>query len=619
LPDVAASAAEIQVQRGVGTSSNGAGAFGATVNVDLSRILPDPGATLSTTIGSFGTRKVSAQGQTGLLRDKWSFSGRVSAIQSEGYIDRGAADLSSMHISGAYVGDRHTLQVHVLSGKEVTYQAWNGTPAQYLDDPVLRRYNTAGTEKPGAPYANEVDDYTQRHILLHHKWQLAPQLLLQLNGHYTRGKGFYEQYKAAEAFENYGLTPVALGDTLVSNTDLIRRRWLDNHFYGTTFALRWSDKNLVALLGGAASRYEGQHFGEIIWSSMPIGQTKDFRYYDNAADKRDANVYFKLERTFDQNWHTFLDLQGRIVSYKFLGFTNELIRADQSVEHLFFNPKIGLSYTLSNVWNVYGYFGVAHREPNRDDYTQSSPDARPKPERLMNVEAGVKMTKERAGFAANLFYMRYQDQLVLDGRINDVGAYIRTNVPNSYRAGVELETTVQWNAWFSAEANLTVAAHRINTFNEYIDNWDTYGQETVVHRQTNLAFSPAMMGRVALTAQLIKSNRGRALSATLIGKYVGKQYLDNTSNEQAQLPGYLVNDLRLNATLGKQVRIILSINNLLDATYASNGWVYRYVSAGYDARPDDPYTRLESGNVYHQAGFFPQAERHWMATLAVDF
>jgi iron complex outermembrane recepter protein len=628
LPDLAASAAEIQVQRGVGASSNGAGAFGATVNLDLSKVLPNPGASVSSTIGSFGTKKISAQANTGLLANKWSFFGRASGISSDGYIDRGAAALKSLHLSAAYLGERQTLQAHLLSGHERTYQTWNGTPVQFIDDKARRTYNTAGTERPGEPYDEEVDDYGQQHLLLHYKRILSPQLILQLNGHYTKGGGYYEQYKADEAYADYGLPGWVLGDTVIETTDLIRRRWLDNDFYGGTFALRWTpsrEKNTSFLLGGALSQYQGRHFGEIIWAEQFIGVPKDFRYYDNSAEKRDGNVFLKVEKSFSKNFRAFADLQTRHVGYAFLGFNNELLPTDQTVAHFFFNPKVGLTYSISDNWNGYGFFGIAHREPNRDDYTQSTPTSRPKAERLADTELGLRFEDKKISFTANCFFMQYHNQLVLDGRINDVGAYIRTNVPASYRAGLELEASATLNSRFSMAGNFSLSQNKVKAFSEFRDDWDTGLQEVFDYKNTDLAFSPNMLARAALTSVLWRKagQESGGIAVVISGKYVGKQFLDNTANDRASLPGYFFSDLRLNADFdlksGQSLGLILSINNWLDARYASNGWVYRYTSAGYDARPDDPYTQLEGGAVYSQMGLFPQAGRNLMLTLRFGF
>lgn len=636
LPDLAASAAEIQVQRGVGSSTNGAGSFGATVNVDLSRVEPERFATVTTSVGSFGTRKHSAYLGTGLINNRLAFSGRISQIVSDGYVDRASADLNSLHLTGTYLDDRQSVQAHLLSGHERTYQAWYGLPAQFLDQPHLRTYNPAGTERPGSPYPDEVDDYTQRHFLLHYKRLISKNLHLQLNGHYTRGFGFYEQYKADEAAATYGLSRWGLGDSAVVDNDLVRRRWLDNHFYGSTFALRWSPTEMhgspTLLLGGAASRYEGRHFGEIIWAEYAEAIGKDFRYYDNDATKRDANLFLKAEITPRRGLTTFADMQVRSVGYQFLGFNNNLENVEQTANLLFFNPKIGASWFFAQKWTAYAFAGMAHREPNRDDYTQSTPASRPRPERMLDVETGLKTGGSGWQVSANFFWMQYRDQLVLDGRINDVGAYIRTNVPDSRRTGLELEASATLSPRLTLTGNATFSQNKIREFREFVDVWDDGSQQQVTHRNTDLAFSPKATARAEATWTVFEKNAApqqlnnpttQQLTFSLSGKYVGQQFLDNTSNEAVSLPEYFFSDLRLNYDLNnvvsKNLSLILSVNNLFDARYSANGWAYRYVSAGYDARPDDPYTRLEGGSTYHQAGFFPQAGRHWMLTVRVGF
>jgi iron complex outermembrane receptor protein len=517
----------------------------------------------------------------------------------------------------------------VLHGQEETYQAWYGVPAQYAGDAALRTYNVAGTEKPGAPYDDQVDHYTQRHHLLHYNRAFGGGLFtVQLNGHYTRGYGYYEQYQADEDRRDYGLPPL---DSLAPLPDLVRRLWLDNHFYGATYAVRWTPAvnppGLAGapefLLGGAVSRYEGQHFGEVIWSEYSFDIPKDYRYYENDADKRDGNVFLKIQTAFRGGLTTFLDLQYRRVGYTFLGFDRQQQEVDQSVALNFFNPKGGLSWAFAPAWTVHAFFGVANREPNRDDYTQSTPASRPLPERLYDGEAGVKIAGRRGFAGLNAFYMYYRDQLALDGRLNDVGAYIRTNLPQSYRAGIEFEGRFDASEHWQLGATAALSRNRVRRFTEYIDNWDTGGQETVEHRDADLAFSPNVIARGEIRWQPLPAGRRHALALTLAGKYVGRQFLDNTSNASAQLPAYFTADLRLNYDLerwlGERVSVIVALNNLFDARYANNGWVYRYVSPSYDARPDDPYTRLEGGDVYHQAGFFPQAGRNWMATVVLNF
>lgn len=622
LPDLAASAAEIQVQRGVGSSTNGAGAFGATVNIDLSQVSAEPYAELSGTLGSFNTQKFSARAGTGLIDGRWAFSGRLSRVHSDGYIDRASADLDALHLHGVYLGDRQSVQVHVLSGRETTYQAWYGVPAQYINDPDLRTFNVAGTEKPGEPYPDESDNYRQTHYLAHYKRVLNPFLQLQLNGHYTRGKGYFEQYKADQALSDYGV-PSGTEDT----TDLIRRLWLDNHFYGATFALLWKPGDnppLLArgpefMLGGAASRYQGTHFGDVIWAEYAETLPKDYRYYENEAQKTDANVYGKIDLHFRNRWSTMLDVQYRRVDYSFLGFDNDLNNVTQDAALHFFNPKIGVNWAATQDLQVYFFAGIGNREPNRDDYTQSTPDSRPSPERLYNGESGLRWSRGAWRASANLFYMYYRDQLVLDGRLNDVGAYIRTNVPRSYRTGLELEGSGRPAERIRLAANLSLSRNRIETFTEYRDNWDTGAQEAFTWNNTPIAYSPDLVARAEAGFMFWKKKAHQA-EVSITGKFVGKQYLDNTGNENTVLPAFGYGDFRLNydwapTQHGQQLSVIFTVHNLFDAAYSNNGWTYRYTSQGFDETPFNPYARPEGNGVYNQTGFFAQAGRYVMATV----
>lgn len=623
-PDLAASAAEIQVQRGVGTSTNGAGAFGATVNVDLSKVSLNPFAQINNTLGSFGTRRHSVLfGTGGLVNNRLSFTGRLSQIRSNGYVDRASANLQSLHLTGTWMDDRQSLQMHLLSGHEVTYQAWNGLPAQYFDVGANLTYNVSGTERADQPHPDEVDNYTQRHHLVHYKRNISNRLLLQLNGHYTRGFGYFEQYKAGQDFENYGLPALDVNGTSITSTDLIRRRWLDNHFYGTTWALKYTPGRSTFTLGGAASQYRGAHFGEVIWAAIST-VPQNHRYYDNDAVKNDANVYVQAETRHSNRLSSLVDLQVRRVGYQFLGYDNELRNVEQSANLLFFNPKAGLNYRINGHVETYLFSGIGHREPNRDDFTQSSPDSRPKAERMYNVETGIKTKGAQWSLGLNAFGMYYRNQLVLSGRINDVGAYTRTNVPESYRAGLELEAQARPHTRWQLLANAAFSRNKALNFVEYRDNWATGAQETFVYSRTNLAFSPDIIARGEVVYSLLAPGQQQGLTLSLAGKHVGRQYLDNTSNAATSLAAFTFLDSRVNYTVkygqnNGQVQVILAMNNLLNAQYASNGWSYRFASPGYDPTPDDVYTRSEGGDYYHQAGYFPQAGRNWMATVSVSF
>lgn len=615
LPDLAASAKEIQVQRGVGSSTNGAGAFGATVNLDLSGVTQEPEAALVNSVGSYGLRKHSLSLNSGLFAQKrLSFSARLSQIQSEGYVDRASAELRSTHISASYIGSKQSLQGHLLWGREKTYQAWYGLPAQYYDAGILRTHNVAGTERPGAPHPNEIDHYTQRHHLLHYRRQLRRQVMLQLNGHYTRGYGYYEQYKARQEFSAYRLPHSAAGDSI---GDLIRRRWLDNHFYGITWAMIAPVRAHKLTLGGAVSRYTGRHFGTTIWTQYYAPETP-VEYYSNNARKDDANLFIQWGKKIGHRLNLDVDLQYRQVWYHFLGYNIVGENVTQTATLPFFNPKAGFQYALNSRFNWTFFAGMAHREPNRDDYTQSSPDSRPKAERLYNIENAIKVRGRHWQAQVNGFGMYYRDQLVLDGRINDVGAYIRTNVPKSYRAGVEIEgryrPTTQWE-W---NANMTFSRNKVVEWTEYRDNWDTGAQASYTWKQTDLAFSPNFLGRIEITRYW---GAHQPFSLTWASKWVGKQYLDNTGSAFTQLNAYNFSDLRVNyAHSWKHLSLqcIASVNNITNTRYASNGWIYRFQSAGYDPRPEDLYARKESGDDYHLAGYFPQAGRNYMMTVKIS-
>ncbi|MBK7409170.1 MAG: TonB-dependent receptor [Saprospirales bacterium] len=441
MPDFTSSVEDIQVQRGVGTSTNGAGAFGASINLNTNKLRREPFAQLAGSAGSFNTWRRSVQFGSGLLAGHFTLEGRLSAISSDGYIDRAAAGLSSQFFSAAYLADRTTLRFNLFSGKEVTYQAWYGVPEAYLDDPDLRTYNPAGTEKAGTPYDNEVDNYQQTHYQLLYSRQLARRWNLNLNGHYTRGFGYYEQYKAGQVLAEY-----AIQGQGVDTSDLIRRLWLDNHFYGLTYALQFQSpgNRLRWTLGGAWSRYLGDHYGEVIWARNAGDSEIRHRYYENEAEKRDFNVFSKWEYDLSDAWSAYLDLQYRTIFYEFLGYDRQGNNVTQSVNLHFFNPKAGLFWQLGERTAAYASFAVGHREPNRNDYTESSPDSRPHPERVLNTEVGLQHTRKQWGFNANVYHMYYQDQLVLTGQLNDVGEYTRINVPVSYRLGMELEA--QWQS-----------------------------------------------------------------------------------------------------------------------------------------------------------------------------
>jgi iron complex outermembrane receptor protein len=440
MPDMASSLESIQVQRGVGTSTNGAGAFGATLNMQTSTLQQKAFAEVNNTLGSFGTRKHTFRAGTGLLENKWAFEGRLSRIYSQGYIDRAFADLHSWFASAAYYGKKSFLKLNVFSGNEQTYQAWAGVPQALL--------NTQRTFNPYT-YDNQTDNYRQDHYHLYFNQELGPDWELNLALHYTKGKGYFEEFLPANdafgqgSFAFYGLPDLTIGDSVVSATDLVRRRWLDNDFYGGVYALIHQSGKTSWTFGGSWNRYDGHHFGELIWARFAGNTNIRNRYYQGTGDKQDFTSYFKVSTQLTQHLGAFADLQYRYIDYAIGGQDPYRRNIGQAHQYHFFNPKAGLTWGLSPGSQLYVSYSVAHREPTRDDFIQAIGKTEVKPERLDNLEAGWKKQGKRASIKLNYFWMNYQNQLVLTGQVNDVGAFVRTNVARSYRSGIEAEGRLQ--------------------------------------------------------------------------------------------------------------------------------------------------------------------------------
>ena len=629
MPDLASSTSDIQIQRGVGTSTNGAGAFGASININTLKSNPKAYGIISNSIGSFNTFKNSVQFGSGLIDDKFVFDGRLSNIQSDGYIDRATSDLKSYYLSGAYIGNKSMLKAVAFSGHEKTYQAWNGVPINYIDN--NRTFNPYD-------YENEVDNYQQSHYQLHYVYDLNQYLKLNAALHYTRGFGYYEQYKGAnynstlnygykESFSDYGLDDIEIdSNTVISETDLIRRRWLDNHFYGAVFSAEYTKDKLKAVVGGGINQYYGEHYGEIIWAEYASNGAKGHQYYHNDAIKNDFNTYAKATYDINNQLSIFGDFQIRMIDYTFLGYDNQLNNVDQTAKLTFINPKAGLNYNLNEQSSVYGFFGIGNKEPNRNDYTNSTPDSRPEHEQLMDIEAGYRINNDKFYANLNIFAMEYKNQLIVTGELNDVGAAIRQNVDESYRRGIELSGGVKLMKNLEWKLNATFSMNKIAQFNEFIDQYDSnytwINQIVVENKNTNISFSPSIIAGSQIAYTAIKSDKFGALEVALITKYVGKQFIDNTSSEYAKLDAYMVNDLRIQYAvkdkLFKEIIFSAWIRNLLDEKYVSNAWIYRYngpfaFGDAYDA-PDNI-----NSNMHNLTGLFPQAGRNFFVGLTLKF
>lgn len=598
LPDFASSVNRIQIQRGVGTSTNGAGAFGATINFSTNEVNKKAYAEINNSYGSFNTWKNTIKAGSGLLGNHFTIDARASRVSSDGYIDRASTDLKSGYLSAAYLAEKNDLRINVLSGKEKTYQAWNGVSESDLK--TNRTINYAGMEKPGEPYDNETDNYLQNHYQLFFTHRFTPNFSFNIAGFLTPGKGYYEEYRANENYANYGLTYPVVGGNTITETNLIRQLWLKNDFYGGIFSLQKQSSKTRLTFGGAFTKYDGNHFGEVIWSEQAWNGPKRWYYLD--AFKKDFNVYGKWQQDFSSKLQLFADVQYRKIDYDLLGFRDN---PDLFIynSYNFFNPKIGLSYHQNN-WLAYASFSVAHKEPNRDDF-EAGKTQQPKPEILNDWEAGVERKNSKTFLSANIYYMKYKDQLILTGQINDVGAYTRTNIPNSYRVGVEVQGSTMINDWLKAGGNITLSQNKIKNFTEYIDaydaNYNWTGQNANFYKESTISFSPAVIGAATITLMPVKK-----LNIDLLSKYVSRQYLDNTKNENRKLNPYFTEDVRaiysFNKNWFKNIDLIFQVNNVLNKKYEPNGYTFSYYVG----------PELSTENYY-----YPMAGTNWMLGVNV--
>lgn len=598
LPDIASSASSIQVQRGIGTSSNGAGAFGGTINLFTNEVNKTFYVATNNSYGSFNTHKNNIQFGSGIIGKHFTIDGRLSSIRSNGYIDRANSNLKSFYVSTAFVNEKNSLRLNIFSGKEKTYQAWNGVAENLLA--THRTYNPSGTEKPGEPYDNETDNYVQTHYQLFYNRKFNNYLKGNVAVFLTRGKGYYEQYKANKKLADYNLPDYYDGTNTIKRTDLVRRLWLDNYFYGSIFSLQYQEKKTQLIFGGSYNAYDGKHYGEIIWAKVQGAVSANYRWYNLPAYKKDLSLYSKWTQQWSGHWQSFVDVQVRNINYTIHGFRdNPTLHVDEY--YIFLNPKLGITYN-KNGWQAYMSYARAGKEPNRDDFEAGSTQ-RPKPEILNDLELGFEKKKANCTFGFNLYYMHYHDQLVLTGRINDVGAYTRTNIPKSYRAGIELQGKTKVASWLNISANMTFSENKIKDFTEYIDDYDNGGQQTKFYSKTNISFSPSVIAGGSTNFIPVKNGE-----ISLLSKYVGRQYLDNTAQRSRSLNPYYVQDIRLSYLLEKKIfketNIIVQFNNVFNKKYEPNGYSFSYIYGG----------ELTTENYY-----FPMAGFNFMLGLNLRF
>ncbi len=603
IADIAESVDDIQIQRGVGTSSFGISSLGGSVNIFTNKMSKSPYVHLNTSAGSFNLLKTSLAFGTGEINEHWNVEGRFSKVNADGYIDRSFADLLSWFFTASYTAGNYQTYINHFSTSEKTYQAWGGVPAEILD--TNRTYNPY-------TYADQTDNYVQSHYQWHHILDLGESTTFQLTLNYTEGSGYYEQYEDDQLFSDYNAPDLIINTDTITASDMITQKWLDNQYYGAYFQVISEKKFAKITAGGAYYMYTGEHFGKIIWSAYaePVGY--DYEWYRNDAVKNDGNIFIHMDGVKNKlQW--MADLQLRNVQYTFQGSDLTGALTDQQVSLLFFNPKIGLTWLHNTHANAYIFLGRSSKEPNRDDYTESSPDSRPAPETLFNAEIGERLQYKGWQFMADYYLMYYKDQLVLTGEINDVGAYTRTNIPSSYRTGIE----IAWNKIFFEKltwnANLSLSRNIISEYTEYVDNWDDGTQTEFDYSGSPIAFSPSVVGYDQLNFIVADMRKGalkphNTFSVGLVSKYVGKQYADNSGSDARSLDAYALHDLSLiwnfsSKTL-KDLTVTGTVRNLLNTQYESNAWVYRYI-----------YENTEQ----QMMGFYPQAGINWVLSVRTAF
>ena len=596
LPDFTSSVQSLQLQRGIGTSTNGSGAFGASINILTDNISQTPYAEISSSFGSFNTRKNTIKFSTGKINDVFEFSGRFSKIDSDGYVDRAYSDLKSYFIQGTYLKGSTLIKAISFAGHEKTYQSWYGLTMDQLKE--NRRQNPY-------TYENEIDNYKQDHYQLHWNEKINNFWSFNLGLNYTYGRGYFEQYREDDNIDTYGgivSSDTNLNGEKTDTTDLIRRRWLDNDFYVFNSSLNFVKNKIDLTISSSYSSYVGDHFGEVIWARTfsSNGKIRD-RYYEGLGEKKDLSFFTKLLYSIDEKIEFYSDLQYRNVKYNTSGTTSDLVNMVIDKSYGFFNPKIGLSYKLNPNSLLYVSYARANREPNRTDY-ESNPDIQP--ERLNDIEFGWRLRNKNMSLNLNSYFMLYDEQLILTGEIDDVGNPKRTNSGSSYRIGLEIENRINISELFSFETNLTLSSNKNKNIFSMVDGaLYNYGK-------TNISFSPSFVGSNAIIYQ-----PSEKISLSLLSKYVGKQYMGNTDQPNSILESYFVNDLNITYSLEPEkifqsITINFLINNIFNKEYISNGYYYTY---------DDTWSVPGQIKTLDGAGYYPQATRNFLAGLVFEF
>ncbi len=602
LPDFASSVESLQLQRGVGTSTNGSGAFGASLNILSDAVSQQAFGEVSNSFGSFNTRKHNLKFSTGLLKNTFELSGRLSKISSDGYIDRAWADLKSYFLQATFVKDNTQIKALTFGGQEKTYQAWYGIDAETLQ--TNPTFNPAGmfTDAAGNTqfYDNEIDHYNQDHYQLHWNQRYDNQWSSSVGLNYTYGRGYYEQYKEEEDMAFHNLEPITINGELITESDLIRRRWLDNDFYVITANATYKNTQWIITSGAFYSYYDGDHYGEVIWAQYAGNTPIRNRYYEGNGKKTEATFFTKATYHLNKKLTFFGDLQQRLVSYKTSGVTSDKVPLEVDENYSFFNPKAGVTFALNKKNTFYFSYGKAHREPRRSDFENGITQ----PEILDDFETGWRYSSQKSIVNANVFYMYYKDQMVLSGALDDTGAPIRQTSGKSYRLGVELDGVFTLSDQWTIQPNLTISS------NKNIDFYASVDGNLVDLGNTNISFSPSIIAGNIITCKPVSN-----VEVSLLSKYVGEQYMGNIDSETSKLDAYFITDVNVVYTLKKvpYVKEIIFtglVNNLFNTTYVSNGYFYTY---------EDTWSNPGTTTTIEGTGYYPQATINYLLGMTVRF
>lgn len=625
LPDFGSKVQHLDVQRGVGTSNNGSAAFGATMDFATLDNSHQRFFEISSTAGSFNTFRNSATFGTGLIGDCFAATISYSNVLSDGYINYSSAQLHNLFFSSDFYlknkkknKDYGKLKLNIIYGNEKTGLAWNGVPSSMLEND--RRYNSCGeyTDPTGQTkhYFNETDNYQQLHTQLFYDYNkhISDRNHIKVNvaGHFTRGLGYYEEYKADKKYAKYALANPIIDSTTIKQGDFITQKWLDNYFYGVTFSFKQNFLNvgnkgvknrLDWSVGGSANRYDGKHYGIVKWGQFG-GVPDNYHWYDGTGEKNQFNIYGTLDYS-QGRWYTYIDLQYRMIDYHIGGIDDDLTDVTQNYLWHFFNPKAGVSVDLDQNRHHSLYLSLARsqREPTRSDLIDGPADKKPVPETLYDVELGYRMQYKKYAFNANAYFMYYDKQLVLTGEINDVGAAIMTNVDKSYRLGIELVSAYKPIKYFTWNIKGTFSLNKILDYTEYVDDWDNGGQIVNHLGTTDISFSPNIVASNEFIVTPVDN-----FNISLTTQFVSRQYIDNSSNKQYSIKPYCVTNLNLSYCFHtkpvKDIELFFRINNLFNAKYESNAWIYRYYYEGVECYND---------------GYFPQATINFMGGIRIKF